>query len=69
MMNEITPLLSAKLAQDVYGLTKFDSIGEAIKDLNVKFSGIFDFSENVIIKGKTGGVGPIKCRTAFGFFC
>lgn len=66
-MNEISSLLSASLADGVYTLTRATTIDQAIKDLNLLFNGILSFSDDVMLKGKTGGPWKIKCRTAFGF--
>lgn len=66
-MAELTPRLSASLAEGVYGLTKNESIEEAVKDLNVRFKDVAGFSDDAMLKAKTGGPWFIKCRTAFGF--
>ena len=66
-MTELTPRLSASLAEGVYGLTKNESIEGAIKDLNVLFKDVAGFSEDAMLKAKTGGPWFIKCRTGFGF--
>ena len=66
-MTELTPRLSASLANGVYGLTKSESIADAIDDLNVLFKDVAGFSEDAMLKAKTGGPWFIKCRTAFGF--
>jgi triacylglycerol lipase len=66
-MTELTPRLSASLADGVYGLTKNESIEGAIKDLNILFKDVAGFSEDAMLKAKTGGPWFIKCRTAFGF--
>lgn len=66
-MNEISPFLSASLADGVYALTRANTLEQAIKDLNLLFSGILSFSDDAMLKGKTGGPWKIKCRTAFGF--
>lgn len=66
-MAELTPRLSASLAEGVYGLTKNESIEGAIKDLNTRFKDVAAFSEDTMLKAKTGGPWFIKCRTGFGF--
>lgn len=66
-MTELTPRLSASLAEAVYGLTKNESIEEAIKDLNIQFKDVATFSDDVLLKAKSGGPWFIKCRTGFGF--
>jgi hypothetical protein len=54
-MAELTPRLSASLAESVYGLTKNESIEGAIKDLNARFKDVAAFSEDTMLKAKTGG--------------
>lgn len=64
---ELSPLQSASLAQDTYALTKFNTLDDAYFFLNQRYKNVFGFDEKNLIKGKTGGPGLIKCRTAFGF--
>lgn len=61
--------ISAELANDVYLLTRLSNLQDAYSTLNVKYGDLFsnEFSDNNLLKGKTGGPGIIKCRTAFGF--
>jgi len=66
-MTELTPRLAASLANGVYGLTKNVTIEGAIKDLNAQFKDVASFSEDLMLKAKTGGPWFIKCRTAYGF--
>lgn len=66
-MTHLQPRLAAGLSEAVYALTKTDSIEQAIKDLNAQFGDILSFSEDAMLKGKTGGPWFIKCKTAFGF--
>jgi len=66
-MNNFNPLQAAKLADDVYALTKIDTLEEAMLVLNKKYHGVFSFADDNMLKGRTGGPGFIKCRTAFGF--
>lgn len=66
-MPEFNPKVSANLAKDVYALTKEGSIEKAIKVLNMQYGGHLTFSEDTMLKAKTGGPWMIKCRTAFGF--
>jgi len=66
-MSRFEPIQAAKLADDVYALTKIDTLEEAMLILNSKYNGVFAFADNNMLKGKTGGPGFIKCRTAFGF--
>lgn len=66
-MPELTPDQATALADDVYALSRFKTIDEAVKYLNEEYHGNLTFSETDIIKGKTGGPGFIKSRTAFGF--
>ena len=68
-MNEIPPLIAAKAAQEVYALTKYRTLKAANEYLNNEYGGAFafPFSNENLLKGKTGGPGFIKTRTAFGF--
>jgi len=66
-MTELIPRLAASLAEGVYGLTKNETIDGAIKDLNILFKDVASFSDDTMLKAKTGGPWFIKCRTAFGF--
>ena len=66
-MTAISPELGARLANGVYSLTKREKLKDALTDLNLMFGDIFTFSEEVLLKAKTGGPWFIKCRTAFGF--
>jgi triacylglycerol lipase len=66
-MTELTPRMAASLAEEVYALTKRESIEMAMKDLNTRFGSVAEFSESAMLKAKTGGPWFIKCRTAFGF--
>lgn len=63
----LTPAQSSDLAKDVYALTALQSLDLAINFLNRKYGGRIQFTQDNLIKGKTGGPGIIKCRTAFGF--
>ena len=66
-MPALPPELTASLAEDVYAITKLETLEEAFNFLNTKYGDSFDFSRDNLLKGKTGGPGIIKCRTAFGF--
>jgi triacylglycerol lipase len=66
-MPEIKPEPSAALADAAYELTRSKSANDAITTLNFRFGGMISFSEEDILKAKTGGPWFIKCRTAFGF--
>ena len=66
-MNNFTPLQAASLSDDVYALTQFSSIDEALLFLKKKYNDQFTFEEDKLLKAKTGGPWFIKCRTAFGF--
>lgn len=66
-MPEFSPKISASLAKDVYALTKEKTIEKAMSVLNTQYGGNLTFSEDVMLKAKTGGPWMIKCRTAFGF--
>lgn len=63
----LPPSFSARLARDVYALTNQPSLELAYRQLNADYQGLFSFSSNDLLKGKTGGPGLIKCRTGFGF--
>lgn len=66
-MPEFSPKVSASLAKDVYALTKESSIEKAMSVLNSQYGGNLAFTEDAMLKAKTGGPWVIKCRTAFGF--
>jgi len=68
-MNELPPVIAAKAAEDVYALTKTNTLENALLTLNNKYGGLltFPFSDDNLLKGKTGGPAFIKARTAFGF--
>ena len=66
-MKELRPHISARLARDVYELTKQPILEDAIKELRRLYGDVFDFADENLLKGKTGALGPLKCRTAFGF--
>ncbi|MCK4825736.1 lipase family protein, partial [bacterium] len=68
-MNELPAELTAKIAEEVYALTKYTTLKAAMLYLNSEYGGLFDFafSDKNMLKGKTGGPAFIKCRTAFGF--
>ncbi|MGD8176854.1 lipase family protein [Marinimicrobium sp. ARAG 43.8] len=63
----LQPSFVARLAYDVYSLTGASDLESAYKQLNNDYKGVFDISENQLIKGKTGAFKPIRSRTAFGF--
>ena len=59
----LTPYNSAKLAQQVYGILNFNNINEIEGWLSTR-----DPNHSInLLKGRTGGPGIIKSRTAFGF--
>lgn len=64
---KLTPLQSVSLSQDVYALSKLDTLDAATTYLNSSYRGKLSFVEENTLKGKTGGPGIIKVRTAFGF--
>lgn len=66
-MIELTPRQAASLSSEVYALTKFPVLEDAITHLNHEYGGNIAFYEENMLKGKTGGPGFIKVRTAFGF--
>lgn len=64
---ELKPVQAAELANDVYALSRQPTTQKALDYLNLKHGEVFKFSDNNLLKGKTGGPGFIKCRTGFGF--
>lgn len=65
---ELRPHFSARLARDVYALTEHDTLKRAYALLSSNYGGVFDvIEESTMLKGETGALGPLKCRTAFGF--
>ena len=64
---KLNPLQTASLARDVYALTNYETLDGAYLFLNNTYKDAFAFTTNNLLKGKTGGPGPIKCQTAFGF--
>lgn len=66
-MFALSPEISANLAKNAYALTEEGSIEEAIVLLNKTYKGALTFSDDILLKAKTGGPWMIKCRTAFGF--
>ena len=66
-MNEFPVDFAAIAARDAYALTNLRTVRDAIDYLNSKYGEVFAFSEESILKGKSGGPFYIKCRTSFGF--
>lgn len=66
-MNDLDPQTSALLAKDVYALTDFNTLEKAFVFLKSRYGDVFRYSENDLLQGVSGGFGPLKCRTAFGF--
>lgn len=66
-MPEFSPKVAASLAKNVYALTQEKTIEKAIEVLNNEYGGSLGFSDDSMLKAKTGGPWVIKCRTAFGF--
>lgn len=64
---ELTPLQSVSLSEDVYALSKLPTIEDATTHLNKRYNEQLAFYEDNLLKGRTGGPGAIKVRTAFGF--
>jgi triacylglycerol lipase len=61
------PTQCASLAKDVYALTEYKKLDEAYIFLSARYKDSFDIDSKNLLKGKTGGPGLIKCKTAFGF--
>lgn len=66
-MNSFPPRRAALLARDVYALSEYDNIDDAVGFLKTQYGALLTFAEGSLVKGKTGGPGIIKVRTAFGF--
>lgn len=66
-MSEFTAYQAAVLADDVYALTRLNSLDQAIKYIKNEHGDVFKFVSEGVLKGKTGGPAIIKSRTAFGF--
>lgn len=66
-MKELKPKASAQFAKDVYALTDFDTLEESLNFLTSRYGQVFEYDSNDLLKGDTGGLGPLKCKTAFGF--
>lgn len=66
-MGTLTPTQTVNLASDVYALSRLDTVEDAISFLTTRYKGKLTFHQDNLLKGKTGGPGIIKCRTAFGF--
>jgi len=66
-MKEFPVDLAAIAARDAYALTNHVKVDDAIAYLNSKYGDAFTFSQENMLKGKSGGPFFIKSRTAFGF--
>ena len=67
-MKEMRPHFSSRLARDVYALTDYNTLERAYKFLESEYGHVFHVDDkNDLLKGKTGALGPLKYRTAFGF--
>ncbi len=66
-MPALNATITSALARDVYKIVDSGSLALTIRQLNSDYKGSFNFNQQNLIKGKTGGPGIIKCRTAFGF--
>lgn len=66
MQRPIEPIQAAVLARDVYLLSNEPSNDVALSKLKQSYKGLFEFTNNRVLAGKTGGPGFLKCRTAFG---
>lgn len=66
-MSRLDPTLSSALADTVYALTRRENLTDAITSVKDRFQEILTVSDTSLLKGKTGGPGFVKCRTAFGF--
>lgn len=66
-MKELNAYQAATLADDVYSLTKLNTLHDAMRFITKKYRGAFTLSTDDVLIGATGGPGFIKCRTAFGF--
>lgn len=66
-MKALEPYQAAALADDVYAITRQNSLDLTIKYLKSEHGDYFDFSPESMLKGKSGGPGFLKYRTGFGF--
>lgn len=66
-MYELNAYQAATLADDVYSLTKLNTLKDAMTFIKKKYNGVFVLSSDDVLIGATGGPGFIKCDTAFGF--
>ncbi len=66
-MPALNPMITSILANDAYALANYTNLDDAYIYLNGKHKNSFVFGNDNLLKGKTGGPGIIKCRTAFGF--
>lgn len=63
-MSRLDPTLSSALADTVYALTRRENLTDAITSVKDRFQEILTVSDTSLLKGKTGGPGFVKCRTA-----
>lgn len=66
-MTEFTAQQSAALADDVYRLADLATVEQGVAYFEAMYGGVFSLSGEDVLKGRTGGPGIIKVRTAFGF--
>jgi pimeloyl-ACP methyl ester carboxylesterase len=66
-MSRRTPQLTSDLAKDVYALSQFPSIKDALGTLNARYGKILTFADSNLLSAKTGGPAGIKISSAFGF--
>lgn len=57
-MPSLNPDQSAKLASDVYTLTRLRTLEDAYKYLNSEYAGVFSFSDKALTTGKLEAQGP-----------
>ncbi|WP_339075278.1 lipase family protein [Teredinibacter turnerae] len=67
-MAKIPPIFAANLANSVYDLSRF-GIDDGFSVLSERYGNQLDLKKSQVTKGRTGGPGVLKSRTAFGFVC
>lgn len=66
MSGPLSPLRAAELASQVYTLTEHDQLDSAVKVLQALYKGNLAILGETALTGRTGAIGFLKCRTAFG---
>lgn len=66
-MPELSAAITSSLAQDVYALSKFVKLSDAMEELNRAHGKFFEFADTYVLNARTGGPAGIKISSAFGF--